>query len=112
MRQGEPPTRAGVAAQRTQETLAQVDAAPIGTLHGFCYQLIRHHFHQLDMDPNARIMEPEECSALCEETLDTLLEELYQGTGTFSRDLRDHITHQEKGRELIVNVQNYLLIRR
>ena len=35
-----------------QETLAQVDAAPIGTLHGFCYQLIRHHFHQLDMDPN------------------------------------------------------------
>ena len=60
-----------------QETLAQVDAAPIGTLHGFCYQLIRHHFHQLDMDPNARIMEPEECSALCEETLDALLEELY-----------------------------------
>lgn len=85
-----------------QETLAQVDAAPIGTLHGFCYQLIRHHFHQLDMDPNARIMEPEECSALCEETLDALLEELYQGTGTFSRDLRDHMTHREKGREKLV----------
>ena len=84
-----------------QETLAQVDAAPIGTLHGFCYQLIRHHFHQLDMDPTpASWSRRNVCT--CEETLDALLEELYQVIGTFSRDLRDHMTHREKGREKLV----------
>src|SRR5580692_7240208 len=31
-----------------QEQLALFDAAHIGTLHGFCFKLIREHFHELD----------------------------------------------------------------
>ena len=63
-----------------QEKLAQIDAASIGTLHSFCLNLIRQHFHLLVLDPQARVLETEEVSSLEQQTLDELLDQHYDGT--------------------------------
>ena len=81
-----------------QETLAQVDAAAIGTLHSFCFQLIQQHFHLLGLDPRVRIMESAEASGLCQETLNGMLEHHFASEDAFSAMVRDHVTDYELGR--------------
>src|SRR6266576_1721062 len=38
------------------EQLALFDTAHLGTLHGFCRQLVRQHFYQLDLDPQLSVL--------------------------------------------------------
>src|ERR1700679_2078500 len=39
------------------EQIALFDAAHIGTLHGFCFKLIRGHFYELGLDPQVSILD-------------------------------------------------------
>ena len=55
------------------EQLALFDAAHIGTLHGFCFQLVREHFHELGLDPQVAVMDEGEARLLAVETLDEQL---------------------------------------
>src|SRR5262249_2163055 len=64
---------------RWHEQLALFDTAHIGTLHGFCLQIIRPHFYELELDPQLSVMAEEEAQLLAEETLTSLLQKHYAG---------------------------------
>jgi len=67
------------------QQLALLDAARIGTLHGFCLQLAREHFHELDLDPQFSVLDETQTRPLIRTTLDELLERHYAGTGARAR---------------------------
>ena len=95
-----------------QEKLAHIDAAPIGTLHSFCFNLIRQHFHSLELDPQARVLEPEEIAFLEEQTLDELLEHHYEGKEPLDESVRRFVTEFENGwdrglREWIIKLHRF-----
>ncbi len=95
-----------------QEKLAQIDAASIGTLHSFCLNLILQHFHLLELDPQARVLEPEEISNLEQQTLDELLDQHYEGQDDFSESVRRYVTEFENGwdkglREWIIKIHRF-----
>ena len=95
-----------------QEKLAQIDAASIGTLHSFCLNLIRQHFHLLVLDPQARVLETEEVSSLEQQTLDELLDQHYDGTDELSESVRRYVAEFENGwdkglREWILKIHRY-----
>jgi ATP-dependent helicase/nuclease subunit A len=95
-----------------QEKLAQIDAASIGTLHAFCLNLIRQHFHLLILDPQARVLEQEEVSIIEQQVLDELLDQYYDGTDEFSESVRRFVTEFENGwdkglREWILKIHRF-----
>ena len=64
---------------RWHEQLALFESAHIGTLHGFCLQLVRSHFYELELDPQMSVLAEEEARLLAEETLTSVLEGHYAG---------------------------------
>src|SRR6185436_443173 len=61
------------------QQLALFDAAHIGTLHSFCFKLVRQHFYQLGLDPQMAVLDEGEAKLLADETLTALLDEHYAG---------------------------------
>ena len=66
------------------EQLALLESASIGTLHSFCLQLIRDHFHELALDPQIVVLDESQTLPLMEEALDGLIDPLLSGKGTAS----------------------------
>lgn len=54
-----------------------VHNAMITTIHGFCQSIIRDHFEKIDIDPNFRVGDENECKLLRLDVLDSILEEKY-----------------------------------
>jgi ATP-dependent helicase/nuclease subunit A len=95
-----------------QEQLALFDAAHIGTLHSFCFQLVRQHFYELGLDPQLSVLAEEEAEVLAGETLDQLLETHYAGRGGMAGAVQDLIQAQSKGgdqpvRALVLRLHRY-----
>lgn len=57
---------------QAQAQLALLDTAHIRTLHSFNLELIRRHFLELKLDPQATVLAPHQARILQEETLDAL----------------------------------------
>ena len=38
-----------------------IHQAPITTIHGFCLNVVRNHFHEIDLDPCFRVADEGEC---------------------------------------------------
>ena len=92
--------------------LALFDVAHIGTLHSFCFRLVREHFYELGLDPQLSILDDGEARELARETLDELLLEHYEGADNFSLAVRQLIQFQgggrdEKIRSLILRLHHY-----
>src|SRR5471030_1844068 len=66
------------------EQLALFDAAHIGTLHGFCFKLVREHFHELGLDPQVSILDEGQTRLLADETLDEQFNSHYENEDEFS----------------------------
>src|ERR1700734_2743961 len=66
------------------EQIALFDAAHIGTLHGFCFKLIREHFHELGLDPHIAVLDESQTRLLADEILDELFNSHYEGRDEFS----------------------------
>ena len=64
---------------RRQATL--VYSAQIGTIHSFCARLIRENAHLLDIAPDSRVADEQECAVLKEQAVEALLEERYEAIG-------------------------------
>lgn len=64
--------------QKIQEQLAYIHKAPISTIHSFCMDILRNHFHLIALDPNFRIGEEGEAALLKEQVLDEMMEECYE----------------------------------
>jgi ATP-dependent helicase/nuclease subunit A len=65
--------------------LLVIDRAPISTLHSFCLQVVREHFHLLELDPGFGILDPDEAVLLKSEVADRLLEDWFGRDGEDSR---------------------------
>lgn len=79
--------------------LALFDAAHIGTLHGFCFQLVRQHFYQLGLDPQVSVLDAGQARLLAEETLSELLDEHYAGKLPDSAAVQQLIESYGNGRD-------------
>ncbi len=52
---------------RWLEQLALFESAWIGTLHSFCFELVRRHFFQLELDPQLAVLSKEEAHLLAQD---------------------------------------------
>ena len=55
-----------------------IHQAPITTIHGFCLNVIRNHFHEIDLDPGFRVADEGECKLLKADVMEQVLEEAYE----------------------------------
>src|SRR5580698_6083876 len=78
--------------------LALFDIAHIGTLHSFCLQLVREHFHELGLDPQLAILDEGEARQLANETLDDQFQAHYEDEDEFSRAVQNLIQIYGNGR--------------
>lgn len=60
------------------QQLALLDTARISTLHSFCLQLAREHFHELGLDPQFAVLDEQQTRPLQRAALDELLEDHYR----------------------------------
>jgi len=61
-----------------QKQMALLDRASIMTLHSFCLEVVRSHFHALDLDPLFRIADETESALIRLDALEELFEEKYE----------------------------------
>ena len=98
--------------QFAAEQLALFDAAHIGTLHGFCFKLVREHFYELGLDPQPAVLDDGEARLLADETLDEALQEQYEGRDEFAASVQSLIqtyggARDEKIRSLVLRLHHY-----
>lgn len=61
-----------------QKQLVLVHHASITTIHSFCLQVLRSHFHTIGLDPGFRIADEGECRLLEQDTVSEVLDEAYE----------------------------------
>jgi ATP-dependent helicase/nuclease subunit A len=98
------------------DQLALFDAAHIGTLHGFCFKLVREHFHQLGLDPQMTVLDEAQARLLADETLEEQFNVHYEGQDEFSLATQELIKvygsgRDEKIRDLILRLYHYIQTR-
>ena len=79
------------------QQLALLDTAHICTLHSFCLQLAREHFHELGLDPQFNILDETQTRPLQREALDDLLEKHYTDSSETSVAVRELIRGMGRG---------------
>jgi ATP-dependent helicase/nuclease subunit A len=94
------------------EQLARFDLAQIGTLHGFCLQLVREHFHELGLDTQLAILDESESRQLAIETLDEQFAAHYENKRDFSAKVLELVEihgggRDENLRQLILRLHHY-----
>ncbi|HXE42324.1 MAG TPA: UvrD-helicase domain-containing protein [Candidatus Baltobacteraceae bacterium] len=98
------------------EQLALFDAAHIGTLHSFCFKLVREHFHELGLDPQISILDEGQTRLLADETLDEQFNSHYENEDEFSVAVQELIKIYGNGRDenirkLVLRLHHYLQTR-
>jgi len=84
---------------RWQEQLALFETAHTGKLHSFCFQLVRQHFYELELDPQLAVMPEEEARLLAEEKLEEMLQGHYAGRSISAAAVQELIQKQGMGRD-------------
>ena len=98
------------------EQLALFDAAHIGTLHSFCFKLVREHFHELALDPQLSVLDEGEARSLCDEILEEQFQSHYENEDEFSLAAQELIRiygsgRDEKIRVLVLRLHHYIQTR-
>jgi ATP-dependent helicase/nuclease subunit A len=108
------------AGERTEVSLAEqlvlFDAAHIGTLHSFCFKLVREHFHELGLDPQLSVLDEGQARLLADETLAEQFEAHYENEDVFSLAVQELIRvygngRDEKIRALVLKLHHYIQTR-
>jgi ATP-dependent helicase/nuclease subunit A len=97
---------------RLREQLALFDTAHIGTLHSFCLNLVREHFHELGLDPDLTVLEAAEARLRAGDTLEEALQLHYAGETEFDRAVQSLIHVYGGGRDesiraLVLRLHDY-----
>jgi len=92
--------------------LALFDVAHIGTLHSFCLKLVREHFYELGLDPQATVLDEGEARLLANETLEEELQIHYTGESELAEAVQKLIQiygggRDEKIRPLVLRLHDY-----
>src|SRR5690348_16319252 len=82
---------------RLSEQLALLDIAQISTLHSFCFQLVREHFHELGLDPQINVLPEESARLLAREAMDSLFEDVYAGRFELAETVQRLVSEQGRG---------------
>ena len=61
-----------------QKQLVLIHHASIMTIHSFCLQVLRSHFHTIGLDPAFRIADEGECRLMEQDTVKEVLDEAYE----------------------------------
>lgn len=61
--------------KRWRRMHSELDSAVISTIHGFCMRILKEHPVEAGIDPQAKVLEPEDAERLLAEAVDELLEE-------------------------------------
>lgn len=70
--------------EHIERQLALLNSSAISTIHSFCQNIIRQHFHLLDLDPQFRVAAQAEITLLKTDVLENLFETKYsQGEADF-----------------------------
>jgi len=98
------------------EQLALFDTAHIGTLHSFCFKLVREHFYELGLDPQISILDEGQIRLLADETLEDQFNSHYGNDDEFSLAVQELIKiygsgRDEKIRALVLRLHNYIQTR-
>jgi ATP-dependent helicase/nuclease subunit A len=98
------------------EQLVLFDAAHIGTLHSFCFKLVREHFHELGLDPQLSVLDEGQARLLADETLAEQFETHYENEEGFSLAVQELIRvygngRDEKIRGLVLRLHKYIQTR-
>ncbi len=98
--------------ERLAQQLALLDSARISTLHSFCLQLARQHFHELGLDPQFSVLDEQQTRPLARAALDELLEEHYAGAGDNDRAVQALVRSIGRGsdgriRDLVWKLHNH-----
>jgi ATP-dependent helicase/nuclease subunit A len=71
-----------------RKQLRLVDHAAISTLHSFCMQLLRRHFHRIELDPDFEVIDEDEALLMRDEVVRQLFADRHEdGDGDFERFL-------------------------
>lgn len=105
------------AAQRPQDEhlarqVALLESARISTLHSFCLQLIREHFHELALDPQFSVLDERQTAPLRRAALDAVLEHFYGAPDPEAEAVRAMIRSLGRGRDgpvrnLVLRIHDY-----
>ncbi|MGA2176651.1 MAG: UvrD-helicase domain-containing protein [Verrucomicrobiota bacterium] len=103
---------APLSSTRLAEQLALLDTAHICTLHSFCFHLVCEHFYELGLDPQLRVLSDEETQMLARQSLEALLEEVYNSETPADLAIQQLIQAQggdwdQPVRDLIRRLHNY-----
>ncbi|HET7624635.1 MAG TPA: UvrD-helicase domain-containing protein, partial [Verrucomicrobiae bacterium] len=98
--------------QHFQKQLALLDTALISTLHGFCLQLIREHFYELELDPEISVLDETQTHPMIEQLLGAIFEAHYAGKTGNAAEVQKLIRVQGRGsderiREFILKLHRY-----
>ncbi|HTV75662.1 MAG TPA: UvrD-helicase domain-containing protein, partial [Candidatus Baltobacteraceae bacterium] len=92
--------------------LALFDATHIGTLHSFCYKMVREHFHALELDPQITIMDEGQGRLLADEIIEEQFQSHYENEDELSLAAQDLIRIYGNGRDeniraLVLRLHHY-----
>ncbi|MBP5384993.1 MAG: UvrD-helicase domain-containing protein [Lachnospiraceae bacterium] len=79
---------------------ALIHNAHISTIHGFCLDVIRSHFHRIELSPDFRIMDETEGKLMMADVLDEILEEAYEAGEEGFLKMSEHIASGKNDRAL------------
>jgi ATP-dependent helicase/nuclease subunit A len=104
--------KSGSPSQHLTEQLILIDTAHISTLHSFCFHLVSRNFHDLGLDPKARILPAERARLLERQSLDLILDKTYADESLSALAIQQLIQAQGGDwdlpvRELILRLHNY-----
>ncbi len=68
-------------AKHFEEQLALMDHAQVSTLHSFCLELIRRHFHLLGLDPQIRVLDETQTRPIMYDVMEEVMVRHYDSSG-------------------------------
>ena len=93
-----------------QRQLTLLSRSNITTMHSFCLDVIKNHFHTIDLDPSFRISDETENNLLRAETINEVFEDYYEDDNEGFKKLVEAYSgsrDDEKLKEIILNLYRF-----
>ncbi|HWS29416.1 MAG TPA: helicase-exonuclease AddAB subunit AddA [Clostridia bacterium] len=98
----------GELAARLYHAAVGVGQANISTIHSFCTQVLRRHFHMAGIDPNFRVADDADIALMREDALDELTEEFLETEEDAFKRLCEMFGSQGEMREAVLKIHTFM----